>query len=60
MKKLYIIPTTVCVEVNCESLLADGSMHFKGSNDNGGTVYTENATSESLSRSQNSLWDDID
>ena len=58
MKKTYIIPSIICVKVNCESLLADGSMHFKGENNNGGTVFTENADSEGLSRGHNSFWDD--
>lgn len=58
MKKTYIIPATARFVVNCESLLDVGSMHFRGDNDNGGTVYTENATGESLSRNRNSFWDE--
>ena len=57
MKKIYLIPTTDHVNLHGAQLMQAGSMHFRG-NDNGGHVYSEDATDDAASRRRRDVWDD--
>lgn len=56
MKKTYMIPTTELVTINSDVVLTGGSITLNATGGTG-TVFDENATSESLSRHA-SVWGD--
>ena len=57
MKKTYMIPTTELVTINSDVVLTGGSLTLNAEGGTG-TVYTEDAQGDALSRRSFNVWGD--